>query len=684
MPRMLDNFGAVARTWLRFLGPSWPLVAAVTVAWGARALMLLARHASLTGVSAHKDLVYGFGQDLLAIYGLFLLVRGGQRLADWSVVIATAIVAPAWLLLVLSPLARAADLAHNYLGGSHISAEAFLYIGGGFEDVLASPRVAGLALAALLAVLATMAWLRRESASALDLELAGFAAPTAVVLGAAAVTLALWRPVTAPPHEFALDLLPEANLTRQTALYLQDRQGPQPVAPVSAEQWQRWQKFGWVPTRAQADATYPLVRGKNGEPEVPYALEPNAVDRPDIVILLVESTSSLFIHELSGHYKGLMPNLGDLTHQMTVVDGYRNVASPTIAGTIGTLCSAFAPLHPADVREPGQANAGPSLSCLPETLLRRGYKTVFIGGHDMRQAGTVTFLQGHGFTELHSDAELLKRFPGAGRSVMGVYDHYVFDYAREQIARLEKPSPLSPEHAHQPYLLVVSTLDTHEPGLAPPECSLPTEATQLAEMSDIPEDAGARRQLAAYHCTDRLIGDLARHLLGPERRDHTMLVITGDHAPFHTPSNAAVYEGKPAGWSFDRLPLLIHDPRHDLPAKVQVLSGTLDVAPTLGHLLGLSDERSTYLGYSIFGKRRDLPLLIGRVGTRMAYVRDHESERELPFKQLPDLCKAGGPLLADRPDAPGACDLAAYFEWLDGLWANHRLRPARALAGGPE
>ncbi len=684
MTRSSTNFSTEARTWLRFLGPSWPLLGALALACTARVLMLLARHASLAGVSAHHDLVFGFGQDLLGMYGLFLLMRGGQRLANWSAPLAWAVVAPAWLLLVLSPLARAADLAHNYLGGSHISAEAFLYIGGGFEDVLASPRVAGLALGAVVAVLVTMAWLRRESAGVLDLELAGFAAPTAVILGAASLTLALWRPVTAPPHEFALDLLPEANLARQTALYVADRQGPSALAIVTPEQWQHWQDWGWVPPHARADTTYPLVRGPSQEPPLAYPLEQDAIEKPDVVIVLAESTSSLFVHELSGHYKGLMPNLGELTHQMTVVDGYHNVASPTIAGTIGTLCSAFAPLHPADVHEPGLANAGPSLTCLPEALLRRGYKTVFIGGHDMRQAGTITFLQGHGFTELHSDAELLKRFPTAGRSVMGVYDHYLFDYAKEQIARLEKPSPLSPEGAHQPYLLVLATLDTHEPGLAPPECTLPTEASQLAGLEDLPDDAGARRQLAAYHCTDKLLGDLGKFLLGPERRDHTLLAITGDHAPFHTPSNAAVYEGKNVGWSFDRLPLLIHDPRHNLPAKLNVLSGTLDVAPSLSHLLGVSDERSTYLGHSIFGRRAQLPLLVGRVGTRMAYLRDHTTERELPFKQLPDLCKAGEALLPGVTGAPSACDVATYFEWLDGLWTNHRLRPARALAAGPE
>ena len=71
-----------------------------------------------------------------------------------------------------------------------------------------------------------------------------------------------------------------------------------------------------------------------------------------------------------------------------------------------------------------------------------------------------------------------------------------------------------------------------------------------------------------------------------------------------TPSNATIFAGLNTGWSFDRLPLLIHDPTHQLPPKVDVLSGSLDVAPTLLHLVGLAQQPTTMAGASIFGNRQ--------------------------------------------------------------------------------
>lgn len=674
---MVKNSGVGWRAWAQWVAPSWRVLLLVAMAWSWRGLMLLARHAAVATPPQQRDAAWGFLQDAALVMGLVWLIRAGQRAADGSRWGALALVVPAWALLALSPLVRAVDLAHCYLAGSHLSAEAFSYVGAGFEDVLATPRAIGLAVATVVALLATIALVRRESEAILELELRDLEAMIlAVLLAGVALTAGLWRSVERPPHEFSLRLVPEANLVRQAALYWDQQRATADAAPVDAARWVRWKQLGWVPQQARSDAAYPLVRPRAQEPELALPRLAGSPDKPDIILILLESTSTLFVHELSGQYQGLMPELSALARDMTRVDNYYNTASPTIAGTIGTLCSAWTPMHPGDMTATQLASAGPPLSCLPDLLQERGYRTVYVAGHQPQQTATAAFLLGHGFDEVYTGPDLKQRLETTGASPMGLHDRDVLRFARQQVERLES----RPAAQRQPFLLVVATLDTHEPGLAPEDCQLPRDATGGVAVAGAPNDRDGLRQLAAYHCSDKVLGEFARFVLAPERRERTLLTITADHAPFRTPANESVFAGHPGGWAFDQLPLLIHDPLHQLPSRVDVLSGTLDVAPTLAHLLGIGDVHTAFVGHSILGSAKDFPALIGRVGTRVAWVKVAGGSREVPYKELAEMCNKAEPLLVGAGPYPGSCEIAAYFEWLDMLWSHGRIRPSRALS----
>ncbi|MDP7169080.1 MAG: hypothetical protein QF701_15220, partial [Nitrospinota bacterium] len=81
--------------------------------------------------------------------------------------------------------------------------------------------------------------------------------------------------------------------------------------------------------------------------------------------------------------------------------------------------------------------------------------------------------------------------------------------------------------------------------------------------------------------------------------------------------------------NFDKIPLLLHDPIHRLPARIPTLAGSTDVTPTLLHMLGMTGGLHSLTGLSIFGRRRQLPVLIGRVGLRYAYVRTGDRAADL-------------------------------------------------------
>ncbi len=664
-----------------WLAPTWRVVGAAValIVWRWQAVQ--ARAAELVTASQRDAFAYACATDFALVWALALVWRMAAHGCDaWSWPIATASRATTWacaLVAIASPIVRAGDYVHCYLAHSHLSAEAATYLGDGFGDAAFTPRwlwatlLAGATSWLVVRLLVRDAALVADEVSLLPtvqqrLGAFGSAALASLLVGAMLVPLAL-----DPPHEYSLSIVPEANLVYQLQVLAEDPAArPNTLPQVTPERWRKWQNWGFVPTASRQAEPFPLYQPQLNEPPLALPRKPGVTLQPNVVVVMLESTSSLFVSELSGFYKGLMPELSALSRRMTRVQPYYNTSSPTIAGTIATLCSVFPPHHPADVKALAGSNESTNFSCLSEILHAKGYRNFYIAGHDPHQANTEEFLRHHGFDEIHTEPQLNQRFgKKTPKNWFGFHDAEVYTYAMEQIERLEAART----EDGRPYFMVIATLDAHEPGLAPKEFKLPTDPT-LA-VAGAPKDAGAQTLLKGYHFADRAMGPLAKFLFEDGRAARTLIAITADHAPFRTPANASVFKGKPAGWSYTPLPLLVHDPAHDLPKIVEVLAGSLDVAPTLLHLLGVVDVPHSLTGHSIFGSRPQLPLLLGRTGSRGIWLITPLDNREEPMGFVQEACRTGVPLLARDPKAPGTCDLLALLQWQDAVWSAKRLRP---------
>ena len=63
---------------------------------------------------------------------------------------------------------------------------------------------------------------------------------------------------------------------------------------------------------------------------------------------------------------------------------------------------------------------------------------------------------------------------------------------------------------------------------------------------------------------------------------------------------------------FDRIPLLIYDPGHQLPKQWDARCGnSLDFAPTALQLLGIQQARNAFLGESLFSRTRNYSIAAG-------------------------------------------------------------------------
>jgi hypothetical protein len=655
---------AVVRRWWALLSavlPPLALILAVAPAWLLRAWMAVAGHVPL-GVNflSAKGFLWDLAVVWLALALLAALARMGSLFRWLAVAVAAAFGCAATGV-------RALDLAHLRAYGEHVQPESALWLAGGIAPLLAEPWAQQVAAVAVVGGAAfglavhlgrSPHWVAVPSASLVALV------PPLLLTGLAVRDQVLWPPA---PHEPRM--LPEVHAARMWHAWgsevAERRKTPLPaIAPAA---WKRLADAGLVPAANRPDGAWPLFQPRLPESSLP--LRKGAVAQPNVAIVLVESWNRVFLDAVSGQYRGLMPELAGVVPRVTAVDGFGNTTSPTLPGLVASLCGVLWPQHPSDATEQDSLAHKVAFDCLPDVLRQRGYRTSFVQGADLRMYGTDGFVAQHGFEARAGEREILAVLPNAEKGSMGLHDHSVVDYAEREIARLETLRSAD----GRPWLLVVMTLDTHDPGMAPAECTASAALSPLAQAAT--PIAAARKALAAYHCSDRDLGRLARTLLRPGLGDRTLWLMTGDHAAFRGPALDPLVGGHTLTWSFDRLPLLVHDPRHDLPHRIDALAGSHDLAPTVLHLLGLHGQPTSMGGRSIFGSRAQVPFVAGRVGKRLAFVRNPAGARELTFDALAKACKAGERLIGGGFEPATACDLQQWFAWHDRVWELHRLRP---------
>ncbi len=633
--------------------------------------------------------VLGLTYDVLLVSALFWLGRAAALSLGRASFRAAALPTLAgWLALSL----RCLDLGHCYLVQCHWAPEAFLYLRGGFAGALLDP---GILAAMIVAGLAFAGWpwaLRYDQRRALQrLALPALDEPAqprrrrlsvavALVIGATGLSaVPVYDAISAPEDVFNLRLIPEINFAVQARAWYRADERSHVVTPLSPGLRQRLVSAGLLHAATPILPGYPLVRRGLAEPGFPHPRSQSAspTTRPNVVMAVVESLDALFVHELSGAFRGVMPEVSALARQHTVVAGFHNTATPTVSALIAMLCSIHPPTYPKDLE--GGRDGLAAYTCLSDLLHYAGYRTVFVQGTPASMTGIGDFLRLHGFDEVHEKRDIERRFPARIMGKWGAHDRTLIDYVQAQIRRLEALK----EADGKPYLLLFMTIDTHEPGMAAEACVLPTTPAGDLDVGDAPEGEGARGLLASYHCTDRVLGDFFRFLAAPARAADTMWLLTGDHSAFRTPNSRELFADRHTGWSFAALPLLLHDPRHRLPLRVPVLSGTLDIAPTLLHMLGIHVGLHSLTGLSIFGRRPHIPFLLGRIGGRVAYVQTPQARHEASVASLHAICDGGTLLLPKGPQPLDACDVLQWIRWQDELWQARRLFP-RTLYWGEE
>jgi len=221
--------------------------------------------------------------------------------------------------------------------------------------------------------------------------------------------------------------------------------------------------------------------------------------RPNIVILLLESWSADLIHSLGGE-EGITPEFEKLAEEgllftQMYASGNRSeqAMSSIFGGFPATPITAIT--HNLDKVV--------NLPSFPQRLNDAGYHTSFYFGGHLMYGGIKSYLSIAGFDEMIEIYDIPDSLP---RGKLGVHDEYLFDY---QLGELNK--------INQPFFSVIFSMSTHSPYDQP--------------MEKVLDWGGSENQYinSAYY-TDQCLRDYFMKAQQQEWYDSTLFIIMADHS----------------------------------------------------------------------------------------------------------------------------------------------------------
>lgn len=218
-------------------------------------------------------------------------------------------------------------------------------------------------------------------------------------------------------------------------------------------------------------------------------------------------------------------------------------------------------------------------TCLSDLLHSFGYRNVFMGGASLDYSGKGTFLRDHHYDEAYGRREWRQAGVTEDRiSGWGLHDDDLFANARNKLRELHA--------AHQPFNLVVLTVDTHLPS---GQVSAQRKARGVQALDDI------------IGCSASQIADFVQFVHDEGFDEDTNVVVLGDHLSMRNALWDRLQDA-PQRHVFNAF--FARQP----PAKNREDIVHFDLLPTLLDFIGIpSDDGRLALGTSGFAKSVTVP-----------------------------------------------------------------------------
>lgn len=272
------------------------------------------------------------------------------------------------------------------------------------------------------------------------------------------------------------------------------------------------------------------------------------VKRPNVLVVLMESFGSKFVHELGG-LPDVAPGMSRLIPQSIFWTRFYSNSFRTDRGTVSAFSGWVSYPTVSLMRLPEKLNHLPSLA---RSLQREGYHTGYLYGGDITIMNKKGYLVATGYRQLTSAADFPKR--ETSESKWGANDSVTARRTYEMIADGQMP---------EPWHMTFQTLSSHEPFEVP-----------YHRLSD--------KKLNAFAFTDHCVTTLIDSLRNTPQWDNLLVVLIPDHGFLYD----LTYESP----EFFHAPMLWLGGAIREPRRMEVLMNQSDLAATLLSQMGISHQ----------------------------------------------------------------------------------------------
>ncbi len=353
------------------------------------------------------------------------------------------------------------------------------------------------------------------------------------------------------------------------------------VKQLTEEEKKEAEKFGFF---IHDGKTYPLIKNFVYSSPLPFPRK-KEIKNPNIIIFFIESLSAAMVNPYNNSYPDLTPNINNFAEKSMVVTDYYNHTYPTIPGLQGQMASFYPPFNWYDWDITSDNIRINKLLSIVNVLNKRGYKTVYL----THSTEFDTFLKPHilalGFDKTYFEEDSIydKYRPKNGfPAYCGADDKTVFKVVKDLTEKLRK---------EQPFFLAVSTIETHS-GYKPKK-----DAKKYAANP-------GNQILTQIHNLDYSFGIFWEWFQKSQLKNNTIVILTADHAHNPTIPYNATFENSVSHTTFDKICLIIYDPFHKLPERFKANTTSIDLTPTIIHLLEIENFPNPWLGLSFFNDRK--------------------------------------------------------------------------------
>jgi phosphoglycerol transferase MdoB-like AlkP superfamily enzyme len=293
-----------------------------------------------------------------------------------------------------------------------------------------------------------------------------------------------------------------------------------------------------------------------------------SIDRPNIVIVLLESWSADVIKCLGG-YDSITPQFNKLADEGILFTQVYGSGSLSDEGISAVLSGQPSLPRVIIVNQPDKY---PKLPSLPNDLKKAGYYNYFLFGGQLNYGNIKSYIYTINFDEVYEEKDLPKNLP---RGRLGVHDGFSLDYFANSLKSLT-----------QPFFAMIFTLSSHSPYDEPTN-------TKFFWGGD------AQKYINAMYYTDSCLGAFINKVKKENFYKNTLFIFVADHS-HDSPKNWHPYSKE-----YRHIPMLWYgEPilKEYRGLKVNKFSTQVDLAATLlkqlninsGHYLWSKDLFNPY------------------------------------------------------------------------------------------